>query len=87
MTEPTPTPADDTNKVDTAKAVDPKVTSANESTPIFDETVQAVETADSVKADVKRALERKTDDGKGDEDPGPSDFQGFATEGVEETSQ
>lgn len=68
-----------------------------ETTPVFDEVkseqaattteVQAnpgdVETADPVKIDIKRALERETQDGKGDEDPGPSDFQGFATDGVE----
>lgn len=33
--------------------------------------------------DVPEALRRTTQDGPGDEDPGPSDFQGFATEGVE----
>lgn len=33
--------------------------------------------------DVQAALERQTDDGKGDDEPGESDFQGFATEGVE----
>ena len=33
--------------------------------------------------DVQAALERETDDGKGDDEPGESDFQGFATEGVE----
>ena len=44
---------------------------------------EAPDTADSVKVDIKRALERETQDGKGDEDPGPSDFVSFATEGVE----
>lgn len=48
------------------------------------EPTEAPDTAKSVKADVDRALERETQDGKGDEDPGPSDWNGFATEGVEE---
>lgn len=63
---------------------------AQESTPIGDAVqaeVQAnpgdVESADPVKADVKRALERETQDGKGDEDPGPGDWISYATEGVE----
>jgi hypothetical protein len=73
------------------------MTSANESTPIGDEAQKAaaaatnevqanpgdVENADPVKADIKRALARETQDGKGDEEPPLSDFQGFATEGVE----
>lgn len=46
MSEPTPT--DDTNKVDTAKAVKPKTSSANEPTPIFDETVAYLKDADEV---------------------------------------
>jgi hypothetical protein len=62
-----------------------------ESTPIGDEAqaaatqaaADAPETAKAVKADVERALARETQDGKGDEDPGPSDWNGFATEGVE----
>jgi hypothetical protein len=45
-----------------------------------------LKTAKSVKADVARALKRETFDGKGDEDPGPSDWNGFATEGVEKES-
>lgn len=65
--------------------------STPEPTPIGDATQaagEAPETAESFKVDVKRALERETQDGKGDTDPGPSDFQGFATEGVEkENSQ
>lgn len=52
---------------------------AKSETPIGDE----LETARSFKVDVDRALERETQDGKGDEDPGPSDFVSFATEGVE----
>jgi hypothetical protein len=44
---------------------------------------EELETANSYKVDVKRALERETQDGKGDEDPGPSDWNGFATDGVE----
>lgn len=43
----------------------------------------APETANSFKVDVSRALARTTQDGKGDEEPGPSNFEGFATEGVE----
>lgn len=63
-----------------------------ENTPVYDDvkngettspTTEAPETAESFKDDVKRALERETQDGKGDEDPGPSDWNGFATEGVE----
>jgi hypothetical protein len=64
-----------------------------EPTPIGDEAAKAaaavqaepgdVESADSFKVDVKRALERETQDGKGDEDPGPSDWNGFATDDVE----
>lgn len=41
--------------------------------------------ARSYQVDVSRALERKTHDGPGDEDPGPSDWQGYATDGVEVT--
>lgn len=33
--------------------------------------------------DVPAALERETQDGRGDEALSPSDFKGFATEGVE----
>jgi hypothetical protein len=51
----------------------------DEGTPIHDE----LETAHSYKVDVSRALERQTDDGKGDEDPGPSDWNGYATNNVE----
>lgn len=49
-----------------------------------DEVEEAPETAKAYKIDVQRALDRKTDDGKGDEDPGESDWNGYATEGVEE---
>lgn len=84
MSEPSkPDPLDPSTPVDTS----------NETTPLHDEPLSteeaqgvvadAPDTADSVKADVKRALERETQDGKGSEDPGPSDFQGFATDGVE----
>jgi hypothetical protein len=51
------------------------------------EPTEAPDTSDPVKADVKRALARETQDGKGDEDPGPSDWNGFATEGVEEETK
>jgi hypothetical protein len=67
---------------------------ANESTPIGNEAEEAAlsfhaegfeppETADSVDDDVQHALSRTTHDGKGDEDPGESDWNGYATEGVE----
>jgi hypothetical protein len=90
MTEP----KDDTAKVDTSKLISPNENSSNEPTPIHDAakaasqaTTDAPETADSFKVDVKRALERETQDGKGDEDPGPSDWISFATEGVEEEAE
>jgi hypothetical protein len=44
---------------------------------------EAPATAKSYQVDVSRALQRETQDGKGDEDPGDSDWQGYATEGVE----
>lgn len=47
------------------------------------EQVEAPETAKSFKVDVERALERETQDGKGDEDPGDSDWISYATDGVE----
>lgn len=63
---------------------------AKEPTPVSDETTsatgitaQAPETADPVEDDVQHALSRETQDGKGDEDPGPSDWNGYATDGVE----
>lgn len=37
--------------------------------------------------DVDQALERETHDGKGDDEPGESDFKGYATEGVEQESE
>jgi len=49
-----------------------------------EDVLEAPDTAKAYKVDVHRALERETDDGKGDEDPGPSDWNGYATEGVEE---
>jgi hypothetical protein len=48
-----------------------------------DPTASAPATAKSYQVDVQRALARETQDGKGEEDPGPSDWQGYATEGVE----
>lgn len=68
---------------------------AREPTPIGDEAEEAArsfhrpdfvtpEVAEhNDEEDVAAALERTTQDGKGDEDPGPSDWQGYATEGVE----
>lgn len=84
MTDPKPEP--ETTQIDTSKLVKPNEDASTEPTPIGDAVSQelsAPETADPVKVDIKRALDRETQDGKGDEDPGPSDFQGFATEGVE----
>lgn len=45
--------------------------------------LKAPETAKSVKADIARALERETHDGKGDDEVPESNWNGFATEGVE----
>lgn len=88
----------ETTKIDTSKLVKPNEDSSNEPTPIADEAQkaaaakeqppaeepQAPETADHFdKKDVAAALKRETQDGKGDEDPGPSDWNGYATEGVE----
>jgi hypothetical protein len=63
---------------------------ASEPTPIADETsaatgitAQAPDTAIAHEDDVQHALSRETQDGKGDEEPGPSDWNGYATEGVE----
>jgi hypothetical protein len=44
---------------------------------------EAPETAKSFQVDIGRALQRETQDGKGDEEPGESDWAGYATEGVE----
>lgn len=78
-TQPDKKPTEEVNEVDTAKAVDPNANPGEESTPLFDE----LDTANSYKVDVKRALDRETDDGKGDTDPGESDFVSFATDDVE----
>ena len=43
----------------------------------------APDSSKSFKVDVERALARETQDGKGDSEPGPSNFESFATEGVE----
>lgn len=57
---------------------------AKESTPIGDSVLaDAPHMADSYDEDVQQALNRSTQDGKGDEDPGESDWNGYATEGVE----
>lgn len=64
-----------------AAPIDP---SAKEPTPIGDAVFAETNGASSSDEDeVKRALKRKTHDGKGDEDPGPSDWVSYATEGVE----
>lgn len=58
--------------------------SAQEPTPIGDAVFAETNGASpSDEDEVKRALKRKTHDGKGDEDPGPSDWISYATEGVE----
>jgi hypothetical protein len=83
--------APETTELDTSKVVPPPSSSGegakgSSETPIFDEVADELEVpeiASSYKADVKRALARDTDDGYGDEDPGPSNFESFATEGVE----
>jgi hypothetical protein len=49
-----------------------------------DPAAAAPDTAKSFQVDVSRALQRETHDGKGDEEPGESDWQGYATEGVEQ---
>jgi hypothetical protein len=62
---------------------------AKEATPIADETAAATgievpETAEHHDAeDVSAALQRETQDGKGAEDPGESDWVSYASEGVE----
>jgi hypothetical protein len=62
--------------------------SAPDAEPTPAPTTEAPDTAKPVKADVERALARETQDGKGEEDPGPSDWISYATEGVEkETDQ
>lgn len=68
---------------------DPDIDTSNESTPLADETQQKADDgeipfdAKSYKVDVERALERKTDDGKGDEEVPESDFDSYATDEVE----
>lgn len=52
-----------------------------------EEDLKAPETAKSVKADIARALERETHDGKGDDEVPPSDWQGFATDEVETSEE
>jgi hypothetical protein len=66
---------------------------AQETTPIGDQTAKDLafqsddfeppDTADAVDDDVENALQRETQDGKGDDDPGESDWKGYATENVE----
>ena len=74
----------ETTEIDTSKLVAPNEDASDEPTPIFDEVVESIETAKhSDKTDVPAALKRETQDGAGEEDPGPSDFESFATEGVE----
>lgn len=45
---------------------------------------EAPQTADSVDSDVKSVVDNHTGDGPGEEDPGPSDFQGFAEPDVQD---
>lgn len=49
-----------------------------------DENVEGAKHRDDT--DVEAALQRETDDGKGENEPGETDFQGYATEGVEQGS-
>jgi hypothetical protein len=83
-----PNKPEDLPKADPAKV-------AAESTPVGDEAQEAAlafhaegfvapATAEhNDDEDVAAALQRTTQDGKGDEDPGESDWQGYATDGVE----
>lgn len=83
-------PGDDASQESTPLGDEAEVATKarNESTPIGDETAEALgievpHTADPVDEDVEHALQRETHDGKGEEDPGESDWNGYATEGVE----
>lgn len=86
------TPSDSAKNPETteldAAFIPPPDAVEKESSPVFDsvvedESIVTPEVAKSYKLDVNKALDRETQDGPGDEDPGPSDWQGYATEGVE----
>lgn len=67
----TPTPPSDTpigDELASRQTVEPDPASTED----FDEAEE-----------IKRALARETHDGKGDEDPGESDWVSYATDGVE----
>lgn len=63
-----------------------KAKEETEPTPIFDEAEAKLKNSGPHHddTDVPAALKRETQDGKGEEDPGPSDWNGYATEGVEQ---
>lgn len=85
-----------TTQLDTSKLVTPPV---KETTPIGDqiakeraaaedddddeELTEVPFAAKSYKVDVDRALARSTNDGKGDDEVPPSNWQGYATDDVE----
>lgn len=88
-----------TTQLDTSKHVNPSEGADKESTPIGDEVAKSLANdeddddeeeltevpfaAKSYKVDVERALARTTQDGKGDDEVPPSDWQGYATNDVE----
>lgn len=82
-----------TTQLDTSKLVSPP---AKESTPIGDQVAKDLDEDDddeeltevpfvakSYKVDVERALARTTQDGKGEDEVPPSNWQGYATDDVE----
>lgn len=88
----------ETTEFDTSKMVSPNEDTANEETPIGDALTKELSEeedvdidfgdevpfeAKSIKADVKRALERETQDGKGDDEVPESDWDSYATKNVE----
>lgn len=83
----------ETTELDTSKHVSPNEDASNEPTPIGDEIAEELNgddaeeelpfAAKAYKVDVQQALERETQDGPGDEDPGLSNWQGYATDEVE----
>lgn len=89
MTEPTKPADPETTELDTSKLKTPDEDASKEPTPIGDQVEKDLAdgkipfVADSVEDDVQTALARKTQDGKGDEDPGESDWNGYATDEVE----
>lgn len=82
---------DDATPLDTSKHVTPNEDTSKEGTPIGDELAKELNltevpfTARAVRGDISTALERETQDGKGDEDPGESDWVSYATDDVEKS--